>query len=444
MENKNKTSIKKCIVDLIEDSTMHGLPRIFKSKSWLVKIMWFLCFLGSTGYCVYLTLTSVFDFLDYNVVTSIETFREIPSTLPAITICNLNQYQNNNSFEFVENRSKLYKSFGFQNFEIDFFILNEIITLNETLKRSFSYSLDEALIKCTINNIECDSSQFKWIFHPALGNCFQFNTGKYSNGSENKLNIINRPGLNNGLRLELFIGNPDIIFDFIQKTGYHVIVSNQTAKLGIDEGFDVSTGTETSISINRLFTKQLPLPFNDCSSNLDHLKAMDIYLYKALTSSNNTYRQTDCFDLCYQKEVIQRCGCYLTSLDKMNGMQPCLQPLDVICSLNVWNEFLAKNFKKLYSPFCPVECESMTFQVTATFSDYPTKNYAETYLMNNSKITSKFLNNSLNYEMIKRSVLSLNVYFEQLSYTEIGQNAKTELVDLVSNIGGLLGLFIVY
>ena len=69
----------------------------------------------------------------------------------------------------------------------------------------------------------------------------------------------------------------------------------------------------------------------------------------------------------------------------------------------------------------------MTFQVTATFSDYPTKNYAETYLMNNSKITSKFLNNSLNYEMIKRSVLSLNIYFEQLSYTEISQNAKTEL-----------------
>ena len=44
--------------------------------------------------------------------------------------------------------------------------------------------------------------------------------------------------------------------------------------------------------------------------------------------------------------------------------------------------------------------------------------------------------------MIKGSVLSLNIYFEQLSYTEISQNAKTELVDLVSNIGGLLGLFI--
>ena len=114
MENEKKPSIKKCIVDLIEDSTMHGLPRMFKSKSWLVKIMWFFCFLGSTGYCVYLTLTSVFDFLDYDVVTSIETFREIPSTLPAITICNLNQYQNNNSFEFVENRSKLYKKFALE------------------------------------------------------------------------------------------------------------------------------------------------------------------------------------------------------------------------------------------------------------------------------------------------------------------------------------------
>ena len=36
----------------------------------------------------------------------------------------------------------------------------------------------------------------------------------------------------------------------------------------------------------------------------------------------------------------------------------------------------------------------------------------------------------------------LNVYYDQLSYTQISKDAKLGLVDLISGIGGLLGLFL--
>jgi hypothetical protein len=36
----------------------------------------------------------------------------------------------------------------------------------------------------------------------------------------------------------------------------------------------------------------------------------------------------------------------------------------------------------------------------------------------------------------------LNVYYDQLSYTQISKDAKLDLVDLISGIGGLLGLFL--
>ncbi len=55
---------------------------------------------------------------------------------------------------------------------------------------------------------------------------------------------------------------------------------------------------------------------------------------------------------------------------------------------------------------------------------------------------AKFQNETLTYDLLKQSVLSLNVYFDQLSYTQISREAKLEIVDLVSGIGGLLGLFL--
>ena len=62
--------------------------------------------------------------------------------------------------------------------------------------------------------------------------------------------------------------------------------------------------------------------------------------------------------------------------------------------------------------------------------------------MTNPIITSKFQNETITYDLIKQSVLSLNVYYDQLSYTQISREAKLEIVDLVGSIGGLLGLFL--
>ena len=46
------------------------------------------------------------------------------------------------------------------------------------------------------------------------------------------------------------------------------------------------------------------------------------------------------------------------------------------------------------------------------------------------------------YDLISKSVLSLNVYYDKLAYTQISKNSKLEIVDLVAGIGGLLGLFL--
>ena len=431
MEIKNKISlIKDELIELISDSTIHALPRIVKSKSSIVKMIMLVCFLASACYCAYLITTTVFNYLNYDVITSIETFPEMPAAFPAITICSLNQFQNNNTFELIKDLS--IKFDGLLPSIKSYFILNQLLTFNDTFKQSFSYSLNETLLRCLFSGRLCYSSDFEWMFHPLYGNCFRYNTG-----GNYKDNTINTVGSTNGLHLELFIGNPDNIFDFISKTGYHVLIDNQTWTLEADKGYDVAAGTETNININRLFTYKLPIPYNNCI-----LDSFDSDLYRIISLSNKTYRQIDCFNLCLQRQAIDSCKCYVNSFNKLDGLVPCLDSNQVYCSYSIYMKHLTKNGTQFCSKFCPLECESMSFQITTSFTNYPTKQYADKYLINNPNIKSKFDNDSLNYDMIKKSTLSLNIYYEQLSYTEISQKAKTEIVDLVSNIGGLMGLFL--
>jgi len=55
---------------------------------------------------------------------------------------------------------------------------------------------------------------------------------------------------------------------------------------------------------------------------------------------------------------------------------------------------------------------------------------------------SKFGNaSSVDLDDLKKSVYMVSIYFEDLKYTLISQQAKTNLMDLVSSIGGSLGLF---
>ena len=85
--------------------------------------------------------------------------------------------------------------------------------------------------------------------------------------------------------------------------------------------------------------------------------------------------------------------------------------------------------------FSPFECESFEFLSRTTYTDYPSPTYSQ-YLSKLPIITEKY-NNSLyiTHEELKKNMVALNIYYESLAYTNIKENAQTELSDLISNIG---------
>ena len=58
-------------------------------------------------------------------------------------------------------------------------------------------------------------------------------------------------------------------------------------------------------------------------------------------------------------------------------------------------------------------------------------------------IQKKYPNESeRNYENFKASLAHVNIFYSELKETVINQEAKTSWTDLISNIGGILGLFL--
>jgi hypothetical protein len=75
-------------------------------------------------------------------------------------------------------------------------------------------------------------------------------------------------------------------------------------------------------------------------------------------------------------------------------------------------------------------------------ADYPSLLYANA-LMKNSVIQSKFGNDvNLTYDFLKRNMLQASVYYSDMGYQKYEELEKTNVVDLVSSIGGTLGLFL--
>jgi hypothetical protein len=90
---------------------------------------------------------------------------------------------------------------------------------------------------------------------------------------------------------------------------------------------------------------------------------------------------------------------------------------------------------------CPQECDSVSYEISTTFSQYPGRRYAEK-LIQNSFLNKTFTDVKSNMSVLRESILSFGVYYSELKYTEIDQLEKQSIIEFVCNLGGTFGLFI--
>lgn len=386
--NNKLDKIKKELSNLIEVSSIQGLPQVFKTKRFGFKLMWVIFLVSSSVTCSYYAINSLVEFFNYEYFTSIKTFLQLPTPFPAISICS---------------------------YEIKDFQLNILSMVYKTRR------------------LKDWQTHFEPFYDKMYGDCYRFNSGK--DFHKNTIDIKNSTssGFYFGFWLELYVNSTK---DFAQLIVYIHNQSDVPISL-YNKGFYVSSGSVNYFVIDRFFEKKLPMPYNHCYEDVK-LFPLNRTLIDFILNKNQTYTQEGCIDLCRTLHYIEtnnNCpGCTLTSYDD-NIYAKCAFNLDHNvreCALKAIENFQEDGPYKLCSQYCPLECDSSSLEVYQIYEDLPST--GNTTSFNYPEFNT--------YENVSKNYFGLYFYYDDLKYTLITQQPKMQPFDLVSSMGGLFGLFL--
>lgn len=451
---EKKMELLQLTLDTLSSSTIHAIPRITQNRFFIIKVMWMICFLISSGVCSWFITKSIMDYLKYEVVSNIEINYQERLIFPIVSICDLNMFATSyaNEVNFLLFRSHMPPI----NLSITAKILSNILLQSIGFdKTKLGNSLDNMIITCKFNGIDCNlGNDFEPYFDVNYGNCFRFNSGKNMTGHNVPFKYVYQSGMILGLELELFIGSAidnDRIFSV--ENGIELIINNETINSYLHEGIKLPTGYSTQILLSSNIVRKKPKPYSKCTEDLISIDSYNSESYKkTIGGLNISYYFVSCIYICLQKHIGQKCGCQssymnLTFYDSMRLCAVLFNQIkdqtykDMECIMSVAFEF-SQSLELKNQCDCPLECEFNFYSYTTSFADYPTYQYSK-YLMNSTLIQKRLSYRGLiDYRILRESIAKVVIFYDNLRQTIITENAKTSLSDLISNIGGTLGLFL--
>ena len=143
--------------------------------------------------------------------------------------------------------------------------------------------------------------------------------------------------------------------------------------------------------------------------------------------------------------IINKCKCFYPRFNKLKSdVRPCRSLFDLECINKQEEEFRdAKVYDGCLSE-CPLECLKQTFDLQESSLDFPTE---EDYEFLKSDIYMKELEeevkvNLSSFDKYKKQFAAVNIFYPYLQYTEITEFPKTTIIELISNVGGSMGVFL--
>jgi hypothetical protein len=252
-------------------------------------------------------------------------------------------------------------------------------------------------------NVQQDpNNHFESFILPFLGKCFRFNSGK--NMSNHEIPIKNSIQGGRFDSLQLIIDQPE--------QGLFIWIHNRTIPLySPEDAILVTLGLQNEITIEKTIESKLGEPHNQCLKDFTRFEKNKTIINSILKDSLS-YTQRMCFDKCFDLVFLKEnsCGCRepLSFID-------CLKNETLReCSSNYLNEFNKKNLNEECSDYCPLECDSISFSYS--------------------------IHTQLNSENFTNTMIK--IFYKTLKYTSIVQQSKIEPTQLISNLGGYLGLFV--
>lgn len=446
-----QAKFKDTFIEWCQSSTAHAIPNIARNKNKYIKIFWLICFLTSSSYCCYSLVESLLDFLEYKTSISTETFQEMPSIFPAVSICSLNSFDSKKAADLIKTTLNNLNGSTFSkvnpNRPIDFVLANKIfsqasLTNNMNLtsqRRQFGYELHESILGCWFGYEMCSKNDFAWFYDNVYGNCYTFNKGILDNHSTTDLLKVSTSGVDFGLQLELFMGKPKDQLLTEYNIGAIVLVHNQTKTPVLSSRrIMVTTGFETDVAITRHFISKLDFPYSNCVKDVSKASGISpVLVDHILDKLNASYDQEYCFLLCLQKMIIDECNCTNGKLPPYGDQPMCLTSSKISCMFKTVQDFSNRSLRDECLVYCPLECDSVEYDVSTSIARYPNY-YYKTLLAQHLAINGS----GIEFEDINNAVLKVNVFYRTLKYQVTTEIPSITNEQFFSNVGGILGLYL--
>ena len=413
----------------LDDTTVHGIVHVLKEKSIIKRVIWGLIFFAAASYCLYNIGERASHFASKPSSTTLSVSAQDSVPFPAVTICNLNPikksvaeqlnitdllklYYQSNTFFYT--RPQLIYSLVFKNLSA-----NELCNsyLNEIDNSTQSMTLHDLYVNGAINSSEliqqCIFGQEYTIcndmFEPIitnLGLCYSINSNK-------SLLHSRAPGIRAGLNMLIDIQQfTHYIASLDSTAGVKVLVHSKDVLPDPDEsGIAISPGKSTYISLNEEIINDET--GNGCGKANERLKYFPDY-------SNSV---SSCRAEIYTESIIRKCNCvdpFVTASTDIRlctiGDLCCIR--DAISNINVTS--------------CLPTCQRTAYSTSVSYAQFPDNTVIEEF--------QQFFN--LTPVQITSDVLSVNIYFEDLTITRITTKSSYSFSAFLSDIGGQLGLFI--
>jgi hypothetical protein len=376
---------KSPIQEILTVSSLAYLLSPFRSKRLLIKILWSLFILMFVFLSIYYVILNIIDYLKYDTITSIQTIYESESEFPTVSICS--------QFET----------------KLDVKILN------------FWFNAKE-------QSLESDLKAYN---DSSFGQCLRFN-------SDTTIKYSKKSGSEDGLTFHLYLNTSLDYGDLYISIHNHT----KTPETIHNKGYSISSGFKNYFSVKRIKDEKLEQPYNDCYKNVSQSnfnKTIINYLKNKIYS----YNQKDCINLCRNLKYNETntCGCYFDSLEDEIYMKCYSINSTIAKCIDVFlNTSNAKVINECHLKYCPLECDSFEYDINLYLQPILTSGKISNFY--NDSISYGFSNDFKTYENVSKTFVSINVYYQDLKYTLISQQPKIELFGLISNLGGILGLFI--
>jgi hypothetical protein len=426
--------IKAKTLQLIDVSTSHGLPALFRTDKLFIKLIWLIAFFVSVcASCYYITNTFL-EYFRYETNSKIQVIPEENLSLPVISLCGSHfsqteKYKNEiQKFlnENLKDNNEINRAYLIAQFEQNF--ISDSFTDEE--RKSYFYTKEQFVILCFIYFKNCTNDEtIQWYFDRFMGSCWRI-----GGGDDDRQHIQYEGGKFYGINFIIFPGKFDETNTYGSLGNYGAAVSvnsPDSVPLMNDKMISIPLGFCTNIKIKKIVSKLLPRPYSDCVNPANYINPQFDSGFKYY---NRTYSQKLCQQFCKQKNTIDVCNCSSSMFATISKTRYCNSTNELKCIFE--SLALRDKLKECLTKVCPIECEKTTYETSISFDSFPDHGTIYRMLKQSPIIKEHFADKNLTYELLKSSVARVFIYYDDIEYTLIQETPAREIFDLISNIGG--------